>query len=97
VNMLSTEHLLGGQDLYDATTILRRYASTTPAATLAATYERAVFDLLNHFVSQGKNGLNYQVKDIDDAVDFEKVKIWIQTVGLPREQSNSMLEWLNKA
>ena len=71
--MRSTECLIGHEDLYDATAVLRRYAPKTPGGTLAATYERAVFDLLYHHISQGKPVPGYQAKDIDDAVDFEKV------------------------
>ena len=70
VNVRSTEFLIGHEDLYDATAVLRRYAPKTPGGTLAATYERAVFDFLYHQISQGKPVPSYQAKDIDEGVDF---------------------------
>ena len=93
VQLTSTDHLLGNQGLHDATKILRRYAPNTPAGTLAASYERAVFDLLYQAAVTGKPVPNIQAKDIDDAVDFELVKHWICSIGLPEQQKAAMLAW----
>ncbi|MFN2350181.1 MAG: hypothetical protein ABR558_11515, partial [Thioalkalivibrio sp.] len=49
VRLASSDHLLNDAGVYDATEILRRYAPDTPHGTLAATYERAIFDLLYHY------------------------------------------------
>lgn len=54
--MMSTEHLIGEKELYDATDALRVYAPDTPPRTLAATYERTVFDLLFSLHSPRKAG-----------------------------------------
>jgi hypothetical protein len=43
-----TTHLIGMAGVCDATEVLRRYAPDTITGTLAATYERAAFDLLYH-------------------------------------------------
>lgn len=94
--MESTEHLIGEQNLYDATHVLRKYAPGTQAGTLAATYERAVFDLLFHFISQRKPVPGYQAKDIDDAVDFAKVRYWIEIAELPVNQKAAMFDWLSR-
>lgn len=96
INVRSTDHLLGNLDLYDATAVLRRYAPETPGGTLAANYERAVFDLLFDSVSPGRPVPNYQAKDIDDAVDFKKVTRWIESVDLPFEHQAVMLGWLSR-
>lgn len=91
----STEHLLGDQGLYDATDVLRRYAPDTPDGTLAASYERAVFDLLYHFiVVKQKPVPNVQAKDIDDAVDFTLIADWIESADLSQDQRTAMLDWL---
>jgi hypothetical protein len=43
-----TTHLIGMAGVCDATEVLRRCAPDTITGTLAATYERAAFDLLYH-------------------------------------------------
>ncbi|MAM85823.1 MAG: hypothetical protein CME36_00755 [unclassified Hahellaceae] len=47
-SIMDTTHLFGLRGVYDATSELRRHVPETPDATHAASYERAVFDLL-HF------------------------------------------------
>lgn len=96
INVRATDHLLGVLDLYDATAILRRYAPDTPGGTLAANYERAVFDLLFDAVSRGCPVPNYQARDIDDVVDFKKVTRWIESADLPFEHQAVMLDWLRR-
>lgn len=93
--LASTEDLLGEKGLYDATDVLRRYVPETPAGTLAASYERAVFDLLYHFLFVKKKPVpNVQAKDIDDAVDLALVADWIESAALPQDQTDTMLRWL---
>ncbi len=80
--------------VYDATSILRHYAQETPEGTLAASYERAVFDLLYHFAMVSKPVPNIQYKDIDDAIDAEQIKRWIETCEmLPEFRKATMLDW----
>lgn len=93
--LMSTEHLLGDQDLYEATSILRCYAPETPEGMLAASYQRAVFDLLYSSAIKRKPVGNIQAADIDDAVDFGLVIRWIESLDpLPAEVRNKMLAWL---
>lgn len=93
VQLDSTDHLLGDEGVYDATLILRRYAPDTPDGVFAASYERAVFDLLVHFSMRDKPVPNIQWKDIDNSVNSNLVKAWIETVDLPRDQKSMMLDW----
>jgi len=92
-HLTATNHLLGNEDVYDATEILRRYALDTPDNTFAAGYDRAVFDLIHHFTQKGKPVPNIQYKDIDDAIDAERIKRWIEVVDLPAAQKAAMLDW----
>lgn len=92
--LIDTSHLLGMTGVYDATEALRRYAPDTTTGTLAATYERAVFDLLYHSAMTGKPVPNIQAKDIDDSVDFDLVKSWIRSADiLTEDRKATMIDW----
>jgi len=88
-----TSHLIGMTGVYDATEALRRFAPETTEGTLAADYERAVFDLLYHFVMISKPVPNIQARDIDDAVDFGLVKSLIRSADLHTETQETMIDW----
>lgn len=92
-HLLDTTHLLGDAGVYDATKSLRQYAPEAPQGTLAASYERAVFDLLYHFSKVGKPVPNVQYRDIDDAINAEQIRRWIKAVDLPESQKTVMLVW----
>ncbi|WP_273205188.1 hypothetical protein [Marinobacter subterrani] len=94
-SIMDTTHLLGQRGVYDASSALRRHAPDTPDATLAASYERAVFDLLHHFAVLRKPVPNIQAHDIDPEVDFDQIRQWInESEGLPEEIKSAMLAWL---
>ncbi|BEH13955.1 hypothetical protein MAALD49_13230 [Marinobacter shengliensis] len=81
--------------MYDATSELRRHAPDTPEATLAASYERAVFDLLHHYAVLDKPVPNIQACDIDHEVDFDLIRQWInESEALSEELKYAMLAWL---
>lgn len=89
-----TTYLLGMVGVYDATMALRQYSPDTPDRTLAADYERAVFDLLHHFSMFGKPIPNIQAKDIDDSVDLGLVKSWICSADiLTEDRKKTMIDW----
>jgi len=92
--LMETNHLLSMTGVYDATDTLRRYAPETPEETLAASYERAVFDLLYTAVIKGKRVPNLQPTDIDDAVDFSLVAQCIESADLAPDKRKRMLAWL---
>lgn len=92
--LMDTCHLLGDAGIYDATHALRPYAPDTPKGTLAASYERAVFDLPYQSSLTGKAVPNIQCKDIEDIVNMEKVKCWIQSVDLSDRRQSTMLAWI---
>lgn len=96
-HLSSTAHLLGMIGVYDATEALRSFVPSTPDGTLAATYERAVFDLIYHFTQLDKPIPNVQAKDIDDAVDFDKIITWIRSVDMPQRQQDEMIAWLEES
>ena len=92
--LMDTSYLIGMAGVYDATKALRQYSPDTPDGTLAASYERAVFDLLHHFSMIGEPVPNIQAKDIDDSVDFDLVKSWIRSADiLTEERKARMLDW----
>ncbi|WP_029654879.1 hypothetical protein [Marinobacter daepoensis] len=89
----STVHLLKREGIYDATEILRRYAPETPEGTLAANWDRAVFDLLHHFSKIGEPVPNVQYKDLEHAINADQVKKWIASVDLPEAKKRTMHLW----
>ncbi|MGP4846188.1 hypothetical protein ACTXGQ_18820 [Marinobacter sp. 1Y8] len=91
---MDTTHLMGMIGVYDATVALRRYAPETPYGTLAAGYERAVFDLLYTAAIRRKPVPNIQASDIDDAVNLDQVARWIESVELREDIKATMLGWL---
>ncbi|MDC9602799.1 MULTISPECIES: hypothetical protein [Gammaproteobacteria] len=94
-SIMDTTHLLGLRGVYDATSELRRHAPNTPESTHAASYERAVFDLLHHFAVLDKPVPNIQAHDIDHEVDFDLIRQWInESELLPLEIKSAMLAWL---
>lgn len=93
--LMDTTHLIGMCGVYDATDALRQFAPETLDGTLAASYERAVFDLLYHFAIKDEPVPNIQAKDIDHEVDFKQVIRWIETCELlPTDRKVIMLAWL---
>lgn len=96
-HLSSTAHLLGLRGVYDATTALRLFVPSTPTGTLAANYERAIFDLLYHFTQLGEPIPNIQAKDIDDAVNFDEIISWIRSVDISQQQQDKMIAWLEKS
>ncbi|WP_375172117.1 hypothetical protein [Marinobacter sp.] len=94
-SIMDTTHLLGLRGVYDATSELRRHVPETADATHAASYERAVFDLLHHFAVLGKPVPNIQARDIDHEVDFALIRQWInENETLSEEIKSAMLAWL---
>lgn len=92
--LMDTTHLIGMAGVFDATNVLRQYSPDTPDGTLAAGYERAVFDLLHHFSMIGEPVPNVQAKDIDDSVDFDLVKSWIRSADILSEETKAtMINW----
>lgn len=89
-----TTRLLGHTGVYDATEELRRHVSDIPDGTLAASYERAVFDLLYHYAVKNVPVPNIQAKDIDHEVDFDLVRQWINKSNIePEALKRTMLGW----
>jgi|TARA_Y100001001_G_C8010975_1_gene309662 hypothetical protein len=94
-SIMDTTHLLGNRGVYDATNELRRHAPDTPEATHAASYERAVFDLLHHYAVLAQPVPNVQAHDIDHEVDFDLIRQWInESEYLPGGIKTAMLTWL---
>jgi len=94
-SIMDTTHLLGHRGVYDATSELRRHAPDTPEATHAASYERAVFDLLHHYAVLAQPVPNVQAHDIDHEVDFDLIQQWInESEELSGEIKTAMLAWL---
>lgn len=93
--LTDTAHLIGMSGVYDATNALRQFAPDTPDGTLAASYERALFDLLYHFAVRDEPVPNLQAKDIDHEIDFKQVIHWIETCEMiPDDRKAVMLAWL---
>lgn len=95
-NLASSSTLLGAQGLYDATSLTKAHG--IEANTLwAATYERAVFDLLYHYCHLNERAVpNVQASDIDDLVDLDRVLCWIQDLSAFLDQTSvlRMHQWL---
>jgi len=65
--------------------------------TKSASYERATFDLLYHHIEQrGQVVPNVQPSDINDVVDFDRVRKWIETLETAGELASgqAMRAWL---
>lgn len=98
-NLISTQWLLGLVGVYDATAALEKAGVEIKVKVFAASYERALFDLLYHFlVVLGKPVPNIQATDIDDAVNFDKVRGWINDCQefIP-EDAGKMKAWLDES
>lgn len=94
---VSTYHLIGDEGIWDATAILSMYGYEGDQIILAASHERAVFDLLIHYcVMKGTLIPNIQASDIDDIVCFDQVKKWLTeaTPYLPEVGLERALLWL---
>ena len=65
--------------------------------TRCASYERATFDLLYHHIEQrGKAVPNVQPSDINDVVDFDRVRGWTETLETSGklESGQALQAWL---
>lgn len=90
-----TTPILGYRGIYNATEELRRHVSDLSTVILAASYERAVFDILYHYVVECEPVPNIQAKDIDHEVDFSLVRQWINESDINSERLKArMLSWL---
>lgn len=62
-----------------------------------ASYERAVFDLLYHHIEQKNRPVpNVEPSDIDDVVDFDRIRQWVQQAQKAGKlkRGPSMRAWL---
>lgn len=100
VNFISTEWLIGLDGVYRVNEELEERGLVFDRDIYAASYERAVFDMLHEFcVVRAKPVPNIQAEDIDDAVDFHKVMNWInQSVSLVDDDKlGTMRSWLKNS
>lgn len=97
IQVKSTNHLLGALGLYDATDNLRPFAPDIPEGTVAASYERALFDHLYHCLTV-QNGVvtNVQPQDIDDAVDYALVMTLVDEANLSTRLTSQLIAWLQQ-
>lgn len=95
-DLVSTQPLLGCAGLWDATRAINQYGFTLPQV-WAATPERAIFDLLIHYCEcRGKPVPNVQASDIDDVVQLDQVKAWLEQCRpfLSERGLDRMAHWL---
>ena len=100
VNFSSTQWLLGVADIFRANKSLSKSGVNLNVDIYAASYERAVFDMLYEFVVVREKVIpNIQAKDIDDAVDFDKVMDWIDKSNgfIDSDKLEEMKSWLKKS
>lgn len=96
-NFSSTQWLIGLEGVYKATETLRKAGVSFGMDIYAASYERAVFDLLYEFcVVRGRPIPNIQASDIDDAVNFQRVVEWIDQSAdfIENDKLEAMKSWL---
>ena len=76
-NFSSTYCLFGDREIIDISEFLA--LSGMPVnLSRCASYERAVFDLLYHFIEQNNRVVpNIQPTDINDVVDFDRIIAWV--------------------
>lgn len=90
-------HLLGARELWDATEEIKSLGVEV-VQIWSATHERALFDLMYHFFEVRKKSVpNIQVSDIDDVVDINKIKQWVQDFRpfLSSSGASMMHQWLS--
>lgn len=97
-NYPDTSWFFGERELVDVSQYLAQ-AGLKTRISMCASYERAVFDLLYaHIEQKGKPVPNVQASDIDDVVDLERIKHWVQKAdgkGLLRH-APAMMAWLDQ-
>jgi muramidase (phage lysozyme) len=77
-NYPDTSCFLGEREIIDVSEYLALCGIQTDV-TRCASYERAVFDLLHYHIEQKRQVVpNVQSTDIDDVVDFDRVREWIK-------------------
>lgn len=100
VNFSSTMWLLGVEGLVLANDSLKMAGLSFDFNVYAASYERAIFDLLYEFcVVRDKPIPNIQATDVDDTVDFQKVMQWIDKscLFIDHDKIEKMKQWLIKS
>lgn len=83
-NFPDTSHLFGDREIVDISEFLRLSGMPVDLSRCAS-YERAVFDLLYHYIEQNNRMVpsnrvvpNIQPTDIDDVVDFGRITAWVR-------------------
>src|SRR5690554_7481260 len=99
ISFTCTSHLLGSENLHDVSDLFLSHGIINPPTSVAAGYERVLFDILyHHLVVRRTPVVGVQRDDIDDAVDFKLVSRWakrLHTVGdLAHQDLRSILTWL---
>jgi hypothetical protein len=95
-NYPNTSCLLGEQEIIDVSEHLA-FCGIQTDVTRCASYERAVFDLLFYHIEQKRKDVpNVQSTDIDDVVDFDRVREWIKELEKAGklEHGQDMQAWL---
>jgi len=77
-NYPDTSCFFGEREIVDVSEFMAQSGIQTNLSRCAS-YERAVFDLLYHHIEQKNRTVpNVQPSDIDDVVDFDRVRDWVQ-------------------
>lgn len=95
VDLRSTWHLLGYDGIYDNPSYLRRHGVILPHP-LVATHERAIFDLLYHFIDTKDGRLpSFELYDTE-FLDASVIAEWISDSRLPGAKKYGMISELGR-
>lgn len=101
VHIDGASEILGAEGIWDASEILLHYVVGSQRHTImAATHERAVFDLMFHFCHlRQREILNFGFSDIDDVVEKAVIVDWIDSNELRLDPHGVQLmkKWLNRS